>query len=100
MMPSAGSAKRRTHVYRSMNRPLTYMGIERTLFLLIGVSTAAVFNLFDSLPAAAIVFVGGLFFGVWATGTDPAFLRIILGSSSSKPRYDAFKRKTTSVRIL
>ncbi len=83
-----------------MNRPLTYMGIERTLFLLIGVSTAAVFNLFDSLPAAAIVFVGGLFFGVWATGTDPAFLRIILGSSSSKPRYDAFKRKTTSVRIL
>src|SRR5205814_5337757 len=47
---------RRNRVFKSLHKPLTYLGVERTLFFFICVSAVAVFNLFESLLAGVVVF--------------------------------------------
>lgn len=75
-------------VYRSLNKPLMIMGVERSLFLSAAFTSAAMFNLFGSLMG------GGLMFGVLysaarsATGSDPQILRILINSSKFKAQYD------------
>ena len=91
--------KRVNRVYKSLHKPLTYFGIERTLFYLVCVSAVGIFNIFDSILAAAVVFIGGYFFGSWVTNTDPAFLRIIARSEKFSARYDAAKQKVPNVEI-
>lgn len=51
--------KRRNRVFKSLHKPLTYMGIERSLFFMIAVSAVGMFNLFNSIIGAVIVFVAG-----------------------------------------
>jgi hypothetical protein len=45
------------------------------------------------------VFIGGAFFGHWATNSDPAFLKIIGRSEKFKLRYDAAKQKVPNVEV-
>jgi len=49
--------RRRNRVFKSLHEPLTYLGIERTLFFFVCVSAVAVFNLFESLLAGVVVFL-------------------------------------------
>ena len=91
--------KRRNRVFKSLHKPLTYMGIERTLFFMVCVSAVGTFNLFNSLLAGVLVFIGGAFFGHWATNSDPAFLKIIGRSEKFKLRYDAAKQKVPNVEV-
>ena len=91
--------KRRNRVFKSLHKPLTYMGIERTLFFMVCVSAVGTFNLFNSLLAGVLVFIGGAVFGHWATNSDPAFLRIIGRSEKFKLRYDAAKQKVPNVEV-
>ena len=65
---------RRNRVFKSLHKPLTYMGIERTLFFFVCVGAVGCFNLFNSILAGIVVFVGGAIFGHWVTNADPAFL--------------------------
>jgi len=86
-------------VFKSLHKPLTYLGVERTLFYFVCVAAVAVFNLFNSILAGLAMFIGGFAFGHWATKTDPAFLRIVARSERFKPRYDAAKQRVPRLEV-
>lgn len=90
---------RRNRVFKSLHKPLTYMGIERTIFFFVSVGAVGCFNLFNSLLAGIVVFVGGATFGYWVTNVDPAFLTILGKSERFKVRYDAAKQQAPNVEI-
>jgi type IV secretory pathway TrbD component len=91
--------QRRNQVFKSLHKPLTYMGIERKVFFFVCVAAVGCFNLFNSLLAGFVVFVGGAGIGYWMTNEDPAFLQIIGKSEKFKPRYDAAKQQLPNVEI-
>lgn len=91
--------RRRNRVYKSLHKPLTYLGVERTLFFFICVAAVGAFNLFNSLLAGIAVFAGGFAFGHWVTNMDPAFLRILARSERYKTRYDAARPSTPRVEV-
>ena len=90
---------RSNRVFKSLHKPLTYLGVERTLFYLVCVAAVGAFNLFDSILAGLAVFVGGFAFGHWVTNSDPAFLRILAKSERYKLRYDAAKQQIPRVGV-
>ena len=84
-MPNNTDQKHRTNrVFKSMHKPLTYLGVERTLFYFVCVGAVGAFNLFNSILAGIAVFIGGFAFGHWVTNSDPAFLRILAKSERYK----------------
>lgn len=91
---------RRNRVFKSLHKPLTYLGIERTLFFFVCVGAVGAFNLFNSLLAGLAVFIGGFAFGSWVTCRDPAFLRILAKSEKYKARYDAAKQTIPRVEVV
>ena len=98
-MQTQGTTRRRNRVYKSLNKPLTYLGVERTVFFFVCVAAVGAFNLFNSLLAGIAVFLGGFAFGTWVTNTDPAFLRILAKSNRYKTRYDAAKPTVPRVEV-
>jgi type IV secretory pathway TrbD component len=76
-------------LYRSLNKPLTILGVERKLFMLAAFMSAATFNMFGSLVSL----------GRWATRTDPQILRILLNSSRQKTHYDPFKHASPTAQL-
>src|SRR5215813_1949300 len=92
--------RRRNRVFKSLHKPLTYLGVERTLFYFVCVGAVAVFNLLESLLAGAIVFMGGYAFCRWIRRADPAMLRIIARSEQFRTRYDASKQEIPAVEVL
>jgi type IV secretory pathway TrbD component len=98
-MQTHTTIRRRNRVYKSLHKPLTYLGVERTLFYFVCVGGVGVFNLFNSLTAGIAVFIGGFAFGSWVTGSDPAFLRILAKSERYNVRYDAAKQSVPRVEV-
>jgi type IV secretory pathway TrbD component len=96
----SSSLGRRNRVYKSLHKPLTYLGVERTLFYFVCAGAVGAFNLFNSLLAGVAVFLGGYAFGHWATTSDPAFLRILARAERYKPRYDAAKPSVPRVEVV
>jgi len=94
---SVGLSIRRNRVFKSLHKPLTYMGIERRTFFCVCTAAIGAFNMFDSFLAAAVIFVGGAAFGYWVTNADPAFLTILVRSDKFKARYDAAKQQNSNV---
>jgi type IV secretory pathway TrbD component len=92
-------AVRTNRVFKSLHKPLTYLGVERTLFYFVCVGAVGAFNLFNSILAGFAVFVGGFAFGHWVTNSDPAFLRILAKSERYKLRYDAAKQQVPRVEV-
>ena len=92
--------RRTNRVFKSLHKPLTYLGIERTLFYFICVGAVGAFNLFNSILAGIAVSIGGFAFGHWVTNSDPAFLRILAKSEKYKLRYDAAKQSVPRVEVL
>jgi type IV secretory pathway TrbD component len=99
-MQTHTNGRRRNRVYKSLHKPLTYLGVERTLFYFVCVGAVGAFNLFNSLLTGTIFFTGGYIFGHWVTNSDPAFLRILARSERYKPRYDAAKQIVPRVEVL
>ena len=91
---------RRNHVYKSLHKPLTYLGVERTVFYFVCVGAVGAFNLFNSLLAGIAVFIGGFAFGSWVTNTDPAFLLILARAENYRARYDAAKQNLPRVEVI
>lgn len=91
--------RRRNRVFKSLHKPLTYLGVERTLFYFVCVGAVALFNLFESLLAGVIVFLGGYALGRWITDADPAMLRILARSEQFRARYDAAKQEIPAVEV-
>ena len=79
-------------VYKSMNKPLAILGVDRNLFFLALVVGGATFNFFGSLLGGIAMFAALYLFARWATATDPQILRILLNSSKFKHQYDPAKR--------
>ena len=91
-MPDKAQQKHRTNrVFKSLHKPLTYLGVERAV---------GAFNLFNSILAGIAVFIGGFAFGHWVTNSDPAFLRILAKSERYKLRYDAAKQQVPPVEVV
>ena len=99
-MQNSATTRRRNRVYKSLHKPLTYLGVERTLFFFICVGAVGAFNLFNSVLAGIAVFVGGFAFGHWVTASDPALLRILAKAERYKPRYDAAKQSAPRVEVV
>jgi type IV secretory pathway TrbD component len=98
---SGQQSKRRTNrIFKSLHRPLTYLGVERTLFYLVCVGAVGAFNIFNSILAGIVVFLGGFAFGHWVTSSDPAFLRILAKSDKYKLRYDPAKQCVPRVEVV
>lgn len=91
--------RRTNRVFKSLHKPLTYLGVERGVFYLVCVGAVGAFNLFSSILAGAAVFIGGFGFGLWVTNSDPAFLRILAKSERYKLRYDAAKQSIPRVEV-
>jgi hypothetical protein len=51
--------RRTNRVFKSLHKPLTYLGVERTLFYFVCVGAVGAFNLFNSILAGIAVFIGG-----------------------------------------
>ena len=99
MADAKANRKRSNRVFKSLHKPLTYLGVERTVFYLVCVSAVGAFNLFNSILAGIAVFVGGFAFGHWVTNSDPAFLRILAKAERYKSRYDAAKHEVPMVEV-
>lgn len=91
--------RRRNRVFKSLHKPLTYLGVERSLFYFVCVGAVGAFNIFNSILAGVAVFIGGFVFGQWVTNSDPAFLRILAKSEKYKIRYDAAKQSVPRVEV-
>ena len=91
-MQTHTTSRRSNRVFKSLHKPLTYLGVERTLFYFVCVGAVGTFNIFNSILAGIAVFIGGYAFGHWVTASDPAFLRILAKSEKYKLRYDAAKQ--------
>lgn len=98
-MQTRTTTRRGNRVYKSLHKPLTYLGVERTLFFFVSVAAVGTFNLFNSLIAGLFVFAGGFAFGTWVTNADPALLRILAKSEKFKTRYDAAKQSFPRVEV-
>jgi type IV secretory pathway TrbD component len=99
-MPAQAANRPRNRVFKSLHKPLTYLGVERTLFYFVCVGAVGAFNLFNSLLAGLAVFIGGFAFGSWVTNADPAFLRILAKSERFRSRYDAAKPSIPRVEVI
>lgn len=97
-MPNT-NPKRRNRVFKSLHKPLTVLGVERGLFFVIAMAAAAIFNLFQSFLAAAVVFVAGFVAARMAGDADPKILTILARSERLKPRYDASKQEFPRVEV-
>lgn len=78
-------------VYRSLNKPLTLMGVERGLFFFLLTASAALFNLSGALLPALGLFVTLALSARAVTSHDPKFLRIVANSNRFAARYDPAK---------
>ena len=65
-------------VYKSVNRPLTLLGVERRLFFFAAIIGVATFNLMGSFLGGLLVFLALYLFAQWSTKNDPQMLRILL----------------------
>ena len=99
MQEQARPKYRRNRVFKSLHKPLTYLGVERTLFYFVCVGAVGTFNIFNSILAGIAIFIGGYVFGHWVTTSDPAFLRIIAKSERYKLRYDSAKQQVPRVEV-
>jgi type IV secretory pathway TrbD component len=79
-------------VYKAINKPLTIGGTDRRLFFAVATTAAAIWNVLETLPGAAVVFFTGLFVARWITNNDPMLPRILLNAAKFRPSYDAAKR--------
>ena len=79
-------------IHRSLNKPLTILGVERKLFFLAMLIGAGTFNFFGSLLGGVLMFAVLFLLARLATATDPQLLRILLNASRFKSRYDPAKR--------
>ena len=75
---------RRNRVFKSLHKPLTYLGVDRTVFYFVCVAAVGIFNLFESLLAGLVVFSADSFLADGSrTQTPPCFAFSPKASASS-----------------
>ena len=98
MNPSTPTPRRFAPVFKSLNYPLTILGIDRRLFFLAAGVGAGTFNYFNSLLGG--VLMSALLFAIakLVTASDPQLPVIVMRASSHRPLYDPQKREAASRR--
>jgi type IV secretory pathway TrbD component len=86
-------------VYKAVHRALTVCGVDRRLFFLSLLLGAATFNLFYSLLAGLLMFVGLYGVALFANAVDPQMLSILLCSARSRSHYDPAKHEPFNVEM-
>jgi type IV secretory pathway VirB3-like protein len=97
------SESRRTNpVYRTLNKPLTIMGIERTAFFVAAMTGAGFQVLFSSILGALVIFVILVYLGRLVTHKDPKMLLFIQQAifGAFRPYYDPAKYKPIPIRRI
>jgi type IV secretory pathway VirB3-like protein len=87
-------------VFRSLNRPLTILGVERKLFFFALLMGAGVFNLMKTFLGGILMFLLLYFIGRWASRNDPKMLRFLLNSGRTRTQYDPMKFTPVAVRRI
>jgi len=89
-------------VYKTLNKPLTILGVERTLFATALFTGAGFQVLFSSLLGAIVIFAVLLGFARMATRRDPKMLVFIIQAMSGtfRAEYDPCKYTLTVVRRI
>src|SRR6266446_5524671 len=100
MLDKTQQRHRTNRVFKSLHKPLTYLGVEPTLFYFVCVGAVGAFNLFNSIVAGIAVFIGGFAFGHWVTNSNPVFLRIRARSEKYKTRHNAAKQDVPRVGVF
>jgi type IV secretory pathway TrbD component len=93
-------SRRTNPVFRSLNRQLTILGVERKLFFFALLMGAGVFNLMKTLLGGILMFCLLYLIGRWATRTDPKILRFLLNSGRTRTQYDPMKFSPVTVRRI
>jgi type IV secretory pathway TrbD component len=84
--------------FRSLNRPLLLLGVDRRLFFFLLSSSLSLFELSGSPIPALVLFVALWAAARFAAQKDPRFLRIVLNSRRFSARYDPAKRCQPDVK--
>ena len=91
-------------VFRSINKPLCFCGVERRLFLFVVMGAACEFNMFDTLVGGVLIFILLYILALWATNTDPKIVEILvvplLNPDRSRALYDPAKLKRSLIRLI
>jgi type IV secretory pathway TrbD component len=82
---------RRSPVYWVLNKPLTYMGVDRRLFFASITLASVIWNAFDTLLGGILLFLVALIIGRYITATDPQLPTIVLNSRRFRDDYDPAK---------
>jgi type IV secretory pathway VirB3-like protein len=87
-------------VYKTLNKPLTIMGVERTLFATALFTGAGFQVLFSSFLGAIVIFAILLYLARMATRRDPKMLVFVIQAMSGtfRPEYDPCKYTPSIVR--
>lgn len=94
-------SERKQHLtYRSLNKPLTILGIERRLFFGALMLGAATFNFFSSFGGGVAMFTLLYIVARYVTARDPQLLRIVVNATRFKLRYDPGKRESYGVKVV
>ena len=92
---------RTNRVFKSLHKPLTYLGVERTLFYFVCVAAVGAFNLFNSILAgmepsiSSTLSLPGRPFLLAASLSDTGRQIVTLPFSASSPSPSATKPATT-----
>src|SRR5438552_11800417 len=89
-------------VYKTLNKPLTIMGVERTLFATALFTGAGFQVLFSSFLGAIVIFAILLYLARMATRRDPKMLVFVIQAMSGTfwPEYDPCKYTSPIVRRI
>jgi type IV secretory pathway VirB3-like protein len=90
----------RTHrVYRSLHKPLLYLGVERKMFGAIVMAAAILYIAAGSIRAGSVVLVLGILAGRYVCAKDPIYFQVLLQSSQFRSIYDAAKHEVKKMEI-
>jgi type IV secretory pathway VirB3-like protein len=94
--------RRSNPVYKTINKPLTIMGVERTLFATALFTGGGFQVLFSSFVGAIVIFAILLYLARMATRRDPKMLVFIIQAMSGtfRAEYDPWKYMPVKVRRI
>lgn len=87
-------------VYKTLNKPLTIMGVERTLFATALFTGSGFQVLFSSFLGAIVIFAVLLYFARMATRRDPKMLVFVIQAMAGTfgTEYDPWKYEPRQVK--
>lgn len=94
------SARRITHVYKSLNKRRTLFGVDPKLFQLTALLSLITLNQLNSLLGAVLMFGVLIVPARIITRKDPQMLAILLSSDKFRARYDPVKRLARPVLVV